>query len=529
MGTLSYESEHSKYIFIASCREGADEAKKAGLRPAVNKSLQWETRSHNKARTLRRYANASAELKLKRTFITKHEAPECIIYKDELSPKWWQIESAWHLTTRSPSLLADEAGLGKSATSILAINSVPGKALIICPPYLKWNWYDEVRQWLCSPKLKGGCAVIGDKRTASDFNQDIIILPDSLLQRPWAMALLKKAAPFQWLIVDEWHRFKTESAKRTQALVGGMNGHQAIADMAERIALLSGTPLPNGKPIELYPTLSKLSAEAVGHRSFEDFGRTFCAGKRVTRHEGKSAFTAWDFSGASQLEKLREELNAKAMVRHEKKDCLKDLPPKQRRLIFLDTPSHVLRLEKGALKKLSFEELNLSTLGDVAEYRRQVGMAKINGAVEYITDILQSDPHQKLVVAAYHVNVVEQLCERLETFNPLRIRGGMDAQEKQRRVNAFQKLKAHRVVIGNYVAMGLGLTLTAATRGVFVEPDWTPGVNEQMEDRIHRIGQNQSVLWDYLILRGSLDERMLHQALSKESNITTVMKGKNDL
>ena len=56
--------------------------------------------------------------------------------------------------------------------------------------------------------------------------------------------------------------------------------------------------------------------------------------------------------------------------------------------------------------------------------------------------------------------------------------------------------------------MGMGVTLTAASNALFVERQWTPGIEEQMEDRLHRIGQTNAVLIHYMQIEKSLDEKM---------------------
>src|ERR1700679_1832132 len=140
MGTLSFKN--GKFYFSGESAL----AKKAKFILSGD-DLRWYTRNAAKAAQLRRYADNSAEQKLKNTFITLMSPPERIIYPDHLEPRVSQLESAWWMLTRTPCYNADEAGLGKTATAIMAINSDPGKTLIICPPYLKYNWCDEFKTW----------------------------------------------------------------------------------------------------------------------------------------------------------------------------------------------------------------------------------------------------------------------------------------------------------------------------------------------------------------------------------------------
>lgn len=73
---------------------------------------------------------------------------------------------------------------------------------------------------------------------------------------------------------------------------------------------------------------------------------------------------------------------------------------------------------------------------------------------------------------------------------------------------AFQHDEKCRVFVGSIRTAGQGITLTAASRVLFVELDYSPMVLAQAEDRCHRIGQTESLLVEYLMVRGSLDERL---------------------
>lgn len=535
MGKLSFDG--LKFIFEPSAF--ADEgslAKSAGLIWNAD-ALRWVTRSAAKAVVLRRFADLSAELKLKNTFITELEAPECIPYPHHLKPKLFQLESAWHCLTRSPSYCADEAGLGKTITSVLCMNAVPGRVLIICPPFLKYNWADEINKWSAGNGehqiYKPDIFIVenGDVSRDDLLGRGIIILPDSLIDSPHIQHYLKDEK-FEWLFVDEAHRFGNADTKRTIALIGSEKDEKEFrkiyfyyANISKRLVFLSGTPIPNGKPVELFPILNRVVPEACEQRDLTKFGKLFCDGHQKTRYEGGRAIAHWDFNGASNLKRFRKELKKKFMIRHLKRDVLAELPPKTRKMVFLDAPYQLMPLEAKLLKRYTLEQLlgDIPTLGDIAAYQREVGLAKIAPAAEYIIDYLENNPG-KLIVGAHHIEVVERLSKRLAKFGCLTIRGGMDVALKAERVRLFQiDDNDHRVLVGNIDAMGLGLTLTKASNAMVVEPSWNASKNEQFEDRIHRITQSANVYIRYLVLRGTLDERKLRSVLSKEKNINEVM------
>lgn len=526
MGKLIFEQ--GKFHFKATTwseRAGIaienDLAKKAAFK-WNSQSLRWETRSHEKAVKLRRFADESAERKFKNYFITDCKPPESIPYPDHLEPTSFQLESAWHCVTRSPSYNADEAGLGKTITSVLCMNAVPGKVLVICPAYLKYNWADEITKW-CTWKRGFSILILeSENDIPNTLDADITICPDSLLTSPIVFNQIRDQR-YRWLFIDEAHRFKEATRKRTQALLGDQD-HVGIIASAERICYLSGTPIPNGRPIELFPLLNGSAPESILWRDVTRFGKDFCNGKRVTHYERGKVVVQWDFSGASRLKQFRKELRTKLMIRHLKKDVLIELPPKTRKIIFLDEVKELRAFEKKALQDFSLEQLlgKDHTAGDIATYRKEVGLAKITPAFLYIQELLETSS-EKLVIFAHHIDVVESLTRMLADFKPLMIRGGMKASLKAERVKLFQSKPEHRVMIGNMDALGVGNTLTAAPGVIVVEPSWVPGVNEQAEDRVHRMTQEKKVYCRYLALRNSLDERMLFRVLEKEAAINQVM------
>lgn len=512
MGKLSFDGKH--FRFVADSRDESELARDSGFRQTGD-SLRWETRHTQKANRLRAYADSSVEKKFKNYFITKTVSPDHLQWRAGKTPKKFQLESARHILTRTPAYCADEAGLGKTITSAIVIGTeaLP-RTLIICPPYLKYNWAYELNAW-----ISGRSVFIAEK--AADWASikrheiDVLIVPDSLIEKPTMRAKLL-TTPFHRLIVDEVHRFKDPKSKRTIALFGNED-EAGIIERADRIAYLSGTPTPNGRPMEIYPMLEASAHGVIDGMGEKEFGRRFCAGKKVTIWKGRRPEMVWDFTGKSNLKELRGKLRKSFMIRHLKRDVLKELEPKTRRMIFLDTPKKVQAYERRALINHSLTDLlgDGYGLGDVARYRKECGLAKLKPCVDIIRDLLESRAG-KVVVFAHHIEVVEGLVSALKEFNPLMVRGGINAKEKQNRVTLFQTKKKYRLIIGNIDSMGVGVTLTKARTAVVVEPSWVPGINEQAEDRIHRITQDDYVDIIYPVLRNSLDERQLVSVMEKQ-------------
>ena len=123
---------------------------------------------------------------------------------------------------------------------------------------------------------------------------------------------------------------------------------------------------------------------------------------------------------------------------------------------------------------------------------------------------------EKLVIFAHHRDVIMGLATSLSRFRPVTLTGETSSTVRQKAIDAFQTDPGVRLFIGNIVAAGTGITLTAASHCVFAELSWVPAELSQCEDRLHRIGTQDSVSVQHLVLEGSLDAMMVKALLRKQ-------------
>ena len=391
---------------------------------------------------------------------------------------------------RKNTLIGDEMGLGKTIQAIGVINlTTPKTVLVVCPASLKLNWKIEMVKWLVAERtidiVNGG----GDQIPA---NPDIIIINYDVLTKH-AKALQSRT--WDMVIMDEVHKIKNPKAKRTI---------QAVSIKANRKVLLTGTPITN-RPIELQPI--------AGYLDHKSFGNFFYFAKKYAGAY-KSRF-GWDFSGSSNLDELQRRLRQAFMIRRKKDEVLRDLPAKVRQVIVLPNKSYSHELAKefealaDAVEETSFEAVSFERMSIV---RHEMALAKVNDVVDHLADL----DHQ-VVVMAHHKDVVQDIKEGLEAFGKkvVTLTGDCNQTHRQESVDTFQAGKAD-VFIGTIGAAGVGITLTKASHVVFAELDWVPGNVSQAEDRCHRIGQEDSVLVQHLVVDGSIDARMAEALVEKQ-------------
>jgi len=106
----------------------------------------------------------------------------------------------------------------------------------------------------------------------------------------------------------------------------------------------------------------------------------------------------------------------------------------------------------------------------------------------------------------------------------VKVDGRTPSKERQGKVDEFQDNEDCMVFLAS-TAMGMGVTLTAASNALFVERQWTPGIEEQMEDRLHRIGQNRGVVAHYMQVENSIDSKMAKLVEEKRLVLLEILDG----
>jgi len=78
-------------------------------------------------------------------------------------------------------------------------------------------------------------------------------------------------------------------------------------------------------------------------------------------------------------------------------------------------------------------------------------------------------------------------------------------------------------MIAGLRAGNVGINLTRAKYVIFAELDWSPAIHRQAEDRLHRIGQKNTVFAYYLIGNGTLDDHVANILVDKSFEIDAII------
>lgn len=404
-----------------------------------------------------------------------------------------QQESVLRLLKYNRQILALDMGLGKTVTSLVTAKLLQIKhnwdIVVICPVTLVDGWKNDAY----SLRIK-----------------NITFYSWSKIPKPLLHNYI--------LIADEAHYAQAGSkSQRGKAFLDLAKSSFCMSCMC-----LTGTPMKNGRPINLLPLL-----EAIRHPLSKD--KRFYQVHFCDAHA--SNFSRWDVNGVKNLQELHEKTKD-GIIRRTKKECI-DLPEKMRIFRTAELSPAAEKLYNDTLEELKERYLLKVANGDIVGgnealvmlgYLRMAGsIAKTETAKDIIYEILEEN--RPVVVFSYFTKPLETLYNELikRGIKTELLLGSVPAQERQPMVDRFQKGLSKVFLLS--MAGGVGINLFTADTIILIDRPWTPGDVLQIEDRLHRIGQKNSVsaIW---LQYGEVDSKVDSILQDKNLNITEVLEGK---
>ncbi len=399
-----------------------------------------------------------------------------------------QVEGVSHILQHQRSIVAADLGTGKTSMALAAMHLSRLPIHVIAPVSLHATWQREA-------------AVL---RVAIDRLMSASNIPDPLEA---SVAL----------IVDEAHYFQNDKAVRTKRFL-------AYAATAEYLALVTGTPIKNGRPANLYPLLVAIHHPIAVDREY--FYKRYCDATR----DRWGKLTA---KGATNLLELHEILSDKLFVR-QKADCI-DLPPKTRILTIAEPSEEEQNVFSQAFAALRERYLarvragvvrgNSEALVILSQMRHAASWAKVSTVTRIVIEL--AEENRPAVIFMNYRDSAEALRKAVSEVCPTTLlTSDVPPNERDRRIQAFQNGQ-YKAIVCTYGTGGVGITLTASTDVILADRPWTPGEAIQAEDRVHRIGTPSPVtaIW---IQQHRIDEAIDSILLEKQLNVTEVLLGRRD-
>ncbi|MHC5823679.1 MAG: SNF2-related protein, partial [Nostoc sp.] len=265
-------------------------------------------------------------------------------------------------------ILADHMGLGKSLEALIAARAMQcthdSPVFVIAPVSVIDNWVREAER------------------------AEVRIECFSWSKMPKPLETKKYV-----LICDEAHYAQNINSQRTKKMLELSHHDNCLAAW-----LLTGTPIKNGRPINLYPLLF-----AVNHPLAADkweYERHYCNAHQ--KSIGRK--TVWDNTGAAHLDELAEKTED-VILRRTKQQCLTELPDKTR------------LFEQAELEAKLADEYQETVRLLVEDYRRR---AKCQVLKNNLPILLKSQSLKVWFSWVLAYNPVNPEAEALVTINILR-------------------------------------------------------------------------------------------------------------
>ena len=398
-----------------------------------------------------------------------------------------------------------------------------------------------------------------------DIVDEFYEIPKGWSQAAWEKTL-EKSPMLQYItnrktliIIDEAHRLSNPKSNRYKVLKSLIKKGQP-----DSIYLVTGTPLTND-PTNIYSVLSFLGDPITD--DYKYYMERYCGAFEMVHPKDKEkkerivkaylkkvGARMWKELSGKEKDELKQEIAKKCRMlivpKPENADNLEelkyrishiylrrikadlDLPEKRIHELYYDLTDEQREqydrlwdeYEEEQAEENPTKEVNKELL-EGGLYRRYLSNEMVP-YTEKLADKLIAEGEKVVIACCYDEEIYtlkDYYGDTAVLFN-----GKMDSKQKDAAVEAFMGDDNVKVFLGNIQSAGVGITLTVSSKLIFSDMSYVPADNEQMQDRVHRIGQEKPVDIYYQIFRHTQYEKMWKIVLRKQMTIDAVIKKEED-
>ena len=486
----------------------------------------------------------------------------------------YQPEAVDAMCERGKMLVAYDLGLGKTVLTIAAIERLmdeqkimePG--IVICLSSLKYQWADQIRKFTDesstalvidgTPKQR-----IAQYAEAIDWGHslvDYVIINYEQVVNDWEYV---RQLPTGFIVCDEATAIKSFKSKRSK-YVKKLKSDYKFA--------LTGTPVENGKPEELFSIMQFVDAKVLGR--FDLFDQTFivrnrfggveryrnlsvlnkalnnaCVRKRQTDADvapylpetifAQPILVEFDSAGAKLYKSIANEILTDLDEAVESYGASFDIfshygqadqwdgADALRGKIMSKLTALRMLCDNPELLQFSVSTSNyvgeLSTTGRLDTVNKA---PKLSALKEYVNNFLESDDRNKVVIFTSYVHMVDIIRNALiMDWASAPYTGQMNAKEKEEAKVAFQTNKEIRILVSSD-AGGYGVDLPQANLLINYDLPWNAGLALQRNGRIRRASSTwPSIVIQDFLMQGSIEERQHSMLVQKMAVANAVIDG----
>jgi SNF2 family DNA or RNA helicase len=484
-------------------------------------------------------------------------------------PMSQQKSALAHLEGKRNFALIMEMGTGKTWTALADaercyLGNKIDAVLILAPKGVHTNWirreipmHLEVEticyEWKGNPTTKKAKA--GLDRLYTRFGDTehaplriFAINIDAIITKSGFEAALEFLKCFRvMMIVDESTRIKNPKAKRSQQVI-------KLGKLATARRILTGAPITKG-PLDLFNQFEFLKSGLLGTTSYRAFVSEYAhllppddprMLAIVAKAGPKAAYAQvveTDRFGNKQwknLDKLSR-LIAPHSYRVRKVDCL-DLPPKVYKNVFFELEPKQraiydrLRDQYHYIDFKNSRELSFEAIATLTKLKQVTsGYMNVDGTPQLVSpednprmaafkEVIEDiEEGQQFIVWAMYKEEIRQVVAALRAagISAVEFHGETAAEDRVTAVDDFQAGRV-QAFVGHAQAGGLGLTLTAANLAIYYSCSYDNELRLQSEDRCHRIGTKDSVLYIDILAEETIDEDIA-QSLREKTRVAALV------
>ena len=469
------------------------------------------------------------------------------MYKFKTEPYEHQKDALKRCWNKESFAIFAEMGTGKTKIAldnacILYNQGKIDRLLVIAPKGTYMNWVDqeipihvpdyvekEVLAWKPSNSEKYKAQLRNFR--AHNYKLKIFVMNVEALS---TIKGLKQAALFligrSMMIVDESTTIKNPKAKRTKNIL-------SLSREAKYRRILTGSPVTQ-YPMDLWAQMDFLDPEILGQQSYYAFRTRYAVIITANAAGGTHKYQKIvKFKNLAQLGQLVSPHSYRIL----KKDCL-DLPDKvytkreveltdEQQLAYKDMKTNAMTFLKGksltAVNVLTqLIRLHQITCGHMKTDGGETLDLK-NNRLDELMQIL-GETSGKVIIWANYIHDIQRIEKAISkeygSSSCCTYYGATATEDRQKCINAFQGKTSIRFFIGNTQTGGYGITLTAASTVIYYSNNYDLEKRIQSEDRAHRIGQKNAVLYIDLVAKGTVDDKII-KSLRNKVNIAKQISG----
>lgn len=330
---------------------------------------------------------------------------------------------------------------------------------------------------------------------------------------------------FYCVVLDEAHTIKNSAAKVTQI---------AMQLRADYRLCLTGTPMENHVG-ELWSLFHFLMPGLLGEK--DTFNQTYRRPiERKQDGDVKAKLTA--MIRPFILRRTKEDVELELPVKNEI-DHRIQLGEKQQELYESIRISMHKKVREAILAK-GFQRSQIVILDALLKLRQvccdprlfqanrsemTIPSAKLNFLMEILPQLIEGG--RRILIFSQFTSMLKLIEKELQKINVSYLKLTGSSKNRPELIAQFQTGNMPIFLI-SLKAGGTGLNLTAADTVIHYDPWWNPAVEDQATDRVHRIGQTRPVFVYKLIMKGTVEEKILTLQEKKKALVDGVL-GDNQL